>query len=62
MTVIDELVRFIHLVPLPAKDAHIVVDALISNFTARLDLPVTLITKNGTKLTAEYFQELCSND
>lgn len=32
MTVVDELTRFVQLVPLLSKDDHIIADALISNF------------------------------
>ncbi|ROT69999.1 reverse transcriptase [Penaeus vannamei] len=60
MTVVDKLTRFVQLVPLPAKDNHTVVDALISNFTTLFGSPDTLISDNGTEFTSEYFREVCN--
>jgi len=60
MTIVDELTRFIQLVPLPTKDAHTVADALISHFTTLFGPPDTLISDNGTEFTGEYFREVCS--
>ena len=59
LTIIDELTRFVQLVPLPTKDTHTVADALISNYTTLFGPPVTLISDNGSEFTGTYFKEVC---
>ncbi|ROT76340.1 hypothetical protein C7M84_005068 [Penaeus vannamei] len=59
LTIVDELTRFIQLVPMPTKDAHTVADALISHFITLFGPPVTLLSDNGSEFTGEYFREVC---
>ncbi|ROT61463.1 hypothetical protein C7M84_020752 [Penaeus vannamei] len=58
LTIVDELTRFIQLVPMPTKDAHTVADALISHFITLFGPPVTL-SDNGSEFTGEYVREVC---
>ena len=60
LTIVDELTRFVQLVPLASKDVHTVADALLLNFSTLFGPPVTLISDNGSEFTGEYFREVCS--
>jgi len=59
LTIVDELTRFIQLVPMPTKDAHTVADALISHFITLFGPPVTLLSDNRSEFTGEYVREVC---
>lgn len=60
LSIIDELTRFVQLVPLADKEAHTVADALIAHYVTLFGPPQTLISDNGGEFTGEYFREVCN--
>ncbi|ROT79955.1 hypothetical protein C7M84_001325 [Penaeus vannamei] len=51
LSIVDELTRFIQLVPLADKEAHTVADALIAHYVTLLGPPQTLVSDNGGEFT-----------
>ena len=59
LTLIDEMSRFVQLVPLQVYSSYIVADAIVDNWITIFGPPAVLQTDNAAYFTSEMFQDVC---
>ena len=59
LVIVDQLTKWIEIVPLPNQSAHSVAKATLDNFISRMGCPIQIHTDQGTHFVGNLFQDLC---